>query len=84
MNKDVNGIRLSIVKELKNIRLFFDNMEKGVKSRDPKKIKRAYFFLKTLVYHMDEGDLTPLSIELHEAIWESYVESQKEIENGDS
>lgn len=84
MNKDLNGIRLSLIKELKNIRLFFDNMERGVKSREPKKVKRAYYFLKTLVYHMDEGDLTPLSIELHEALQESYLESLQENQDGDN
>jgi hypothetical protein len=82
--KDLNGIRLSLLKELKNIRLFFDNMEKGVKSRDARKIKRAYYFIKTLVYHMDEGDLTPLSIELHEALYEDYINSLKEQEDGDT
>lgn len=84
MKKDLNGIRLSLVKELKNIRIFFDNMERGLKSREPKKIKRAYYFLKVLVHHMDKGDLTPLSIELHEALSESYIESLQENDDGDT
>lgn len=64
---NINQMRLGVLRELKNIRRFFDMMEKGVKSRDPHKVQRAYFFIQKLVYHMDEGDLTPLSIELIEA-----------------
>lgn len=79
--KDLNGIRLCLLRELKNIRLFFDNMEKGVKSRDERKIKRAYYFIKTLVRHMDEGDLTPVSIELYELLHEDYINSLQEQEN---
>lgn len=64
---NLNQMRLGVLRELKNIRRFFDMMEKGVKSRDPVKVQRAYFFIQKLVYHMDEGDLTPLNIELFEA-----------------
>ena len=65
---DINQMRLGVLREIKNIRKFFDMMEKGVKSRDPIKVQRAYFFIMTMVRHMDEGDLTPLSIELFEAL----------------
>jgi len=43
-------------------------MEKSIKTRNPEAIQKAYTFLKTLVYHMDKGDLTPFSIELFHAI----------------
>lgn len=43
-------------------------MEAGVKSRDPARIYPAYAFMQTLVRHMNEGDLTPLSIELHQEL----------------
>jgi hypothetical protein len=64
---DLTRMRLGVLRELKNIRKFFDMMEKGVKTRDPVRVQRAYFFIQQLVYHMDDGDLTPLMIELFEA-----------------
>ena len=73
--KDIAKMRLGVLRELKEIRKFFDMMEKGVKSRDEIRVQRAYFFIKTLVYHMDEGDLTPLSIELYEALTIDYENS---------
>jgi len=79
--KDVNRARLQIIKELKDIHRFFDTMERNVKTREPHKVWKAYHFLQTLVYHMDKGDLTPESIELHQALRESYDE---DIENGDT
>ncbi|HWI50083.1 MAG TPA: hypothetical protein VNU45_17880 [Rummeliibacillus sp.] len=66
--KDTAKMRLFVLRELKDIRKFFDMMEKGVKTRDEIRVQRAYFFIKTLIHHMDSGDLTPLSIELHEAL----------------
>ena len=76
--KDINAARLAILRELKNVRRFFDMMESGVKSRDPEKIEAAYFFLKSLVYHMNEGDLTPDSVALAKYLWKDY------IKNGDT
>ena len=67
---DYNKIRLHLLKELKNVRRFFDNMERGVKSRNEEHIVKAYYFLKTLVHHLDKGDLTPEAIELHQLICE--------------
>lgn len=64
---NLTQMRLGVLRELKNIRKFFDMMENGVKSRDPLRVQRAYLFIEKLVYHMDEGDLTPLMIELYEA-----------------
>lgn len=66
--KDINQMRLDILRELKNIKHFFEQMEIGVKSRDPAKIYPAYTFLSNLVYHMHEGDLTPLSVELKQEL----------------
>jgi hypothetical protein len=66
--KDLAKMRLGVLKEIKQIKKFFDNMELGVKSRDPAKIYPAYIFLSNLVYHMNEGDLTPLSIELKQVL----------------
>lgn len=66
--KDTAKMRLAVLKELKNVKHFFTMMENGVKSRDPSRIYPAYLFLENLVYHMNEGDLTPLSIELKQEL----------------
>ncbi len=66
--KDIAKMRLGVLREIKEIKRFFDIMEKGVKSRDEVKVQRAYVFMKSLVYQMDEGELTPLSIEVHQAL----------------
>lgn len=69
-----------VLKELKNIRRFFDMMERDVKSGNTMKVSRAYVFIKTLVHHMDKGDLTPFEIELHHALLVSYEEWKAENE----
>ncbi len=69
-------MRLGILKEIKQIRIFFDNMERNVKTRDPKKVMRAYTFLCVLVEHMDKGDLTPISIELREELTRYFQENR--------
>jgi len=79
--KDVTKMRLHVLRELKDIRRFFDMMEKGVKSRDTTRVQRAYFFISTLAYHMDEGDLTPLSIELQEALTLDYENDNQMASN---
>ncbi len=66
--KDIAKMRLGVLRELKNIKHFFNMMEAGVKTRDPARIYPAYLFLENLCYHMNEGDLTPLSIELKREI----------------
>lgn len=71
--KDISALRLSVLREIKNVRRFFDLMESGVKSRNPEKIQAAYFFLKNLVFHMNEGDLTPDSVALTKLLWLDYV-----------
>ncbi len=60
--KDINKMRLGVLRELKNVRKFFDNMERSVKNRNPEAIQKAYMFLIHLVYHMDKGCLTPNNI----------------------
>lgn len=70
--KDISKMRLDLIKELKQIIHFFQDMEKGVKSRDPSKIYPAYMYISTLVYHMREGDLSTLSIELKHELLHNY------------
>jgi hypothetical protein len=62
--KDINKMRLGVLRELKNVHKFFDNMERSVKTRNPEAVQRAYMFLVHLVHHMNEGCLTPESIAL--------------------
>lgn len=57
-------MRLGVLKEIKNMRIFLDNMERTVKNRNPEAIQKAYMFLVHLVYHMDKGCLTPMNIAL--------------------
>ncbi len=59
---DLNKMRLGVLRELKQVHRFIDNMERSVKSWNPQAIQKAYVFLKALTYHMDDGDLTPKSI----------------------
>ena len=63
--KDLAKMRLGVLREIKNIRIFFDRMERKVKSRNTDSVQDAYVFIKTLAWHMDNGDLTPFEIELH-------------------
>ena len=58
-------MRSGVLRELKNVRRFLDNLESSVKSNNSTGVETAYCYVKTLVYHMNEGDLTPLSIALH-------------------
>jgi hypothetical protein len=66
--KEVAKMRLGLLQEIKKVIGFFEDMEKGVKSRDPARIYPAYIYISTLAYHMREGDLTPLSIELKQGL----------------
>lgn len=72
--KDINKMRLGVLRELKNVRKFFDNMERSAKTRNPEAIQKAYMFLVHLAYHMDKGCLTPESIALD-------VELSKALQN---
>lgn len=62
--KDINKMRLGVLRELKNMHKFLDNMERSVKSRNPDAIQKACMFLVHLVREMNEGCLTPNSIAL--------------------
>lgn len=72
--KEINRMRLGVLRELKNVRKFFDMIENSVKSRNPEAVQRAYMFLVHLVYYMDKGALTPdniaLDVELAKALKE--------------
>ena len=61
---NLNQMRLGVLREIKNIRVFLDNMERNVKQRNPRSIQRAYMFLVHLVREMNEGVLTPENIAL--------------------
>ena len=62
--RDINKMRLGVIREIKNVHKFFDNMERSVKNRNPEAIQKAYMFLTHLVHHMNDGCLTPESIAL--------------------
>ena len=62
--KDINKMRLGVLRELKNVHKFIDNMERSVKTRNPEAIQKAYMFLVHLVREMNEGCLTPNNIDL--------------------
>lgn len=80
--KDINKMRLGVLRELKNVDIFFDRMERSVKSRNPEAIQKAYMFLVHLVREMDEGCLTPdsiaLDVELCKVLQEDYEQSIEE------
>lgn len=57
-------MRLGVLRELKNVHKFLDNMERSVKTRNPEVIQRAYMFLVHLVREMNEGCLTPDNVAL--------------------
>lgn len=61
---DLSKMRLGVLRELKNIHKFFDQMERNVKSRNPESVQKAYMFLTNLVYQMDKGSLTPDNVAL--------------------
>jgi hypothetical protein len=62
--KEIGKMCLGVLRELKNVRIFFDRMERTVKGRDPEAVQRAYMFLVHLVREMDTGCLTPENITL--------------------
>jgi hypothetical protein len=72
--KDINKMRLGVLRELKNVHKFFNRMEQSVKNRNPEAIQKSYMFLVHLVHHMDKGCLTPESIALD-------VELSKALQN---
>lgn len=62
--KEIRKMRQGVLRELKNVRIFFDNMERSVKNGNPEAIQKAYMFLVHLVREMDTGVLTPSNIAL--------------------
>ena len=76
--KNINVMRLGVLRELKNLRRFLDNMERNVKSRNPEAIQRAYMFLVHLVREMDGGILTPDNIALDVAIAQILQEDEND------
>lgn len=78
-------MRLGVLKQLKLIKAFFDDMERGVKSRDPARVYPAYIFLTSFAYHVKEGDLSPLAIELKQALLNAeYIEANNKGNNKDN
>ncbi|HLX54198.1 MAG TPA: hypothetical protein VKR58_09660 [Aquella sp.] len=61
---DIIKMQRGVIRELKNVRRFFDNMERSVKHGNAEAIQRAYMFLMHLVTAMDDGMLTPNNIAL--------------------
>ena len=57
-------MRLGVLREIKNVHKFFDNMERSVKTKNPEAIQRAYMFLVHMVREMNEWFLCPDSIAL--------------------
>lgn len=64
MMSDLIKMRRGVLKELKNLHRFLDNMERSVRTGNPQAIQRAYIFLVHLVNEMDKGLLTPSNIAL--------------------
>jgi hypothetical protein len=79
--KDINKMRLGVLRELKNVHKFFDNMERTVKTRNPEAVQKAYMFLVHLVREMDEGCLKPDSIALDVALAQALREDCEEDED---
>lgn len=79
--KEINQMRLGVIRELKNVRRFFDNMERSVKTRNPEAIQRAYIFLVHMVREMNEGILNPNSIVLDVAIGQSLSDDKEDNED---
>ena len=71
-------MRLGVLRELKNIRIFFDRMEKSVKSRNLEAIQRSYMFLVHLVREMNERCLIPDSIALDVALAQVLQETEED------
>lgn len=61
-------MRRGVLRELKNVHKFLDNIEASVRAGNPQAIQRAYMFLVHLVREMDEGILTPSNIALDVAL----------------
>lgn len=76
--KEINKMRLGVLRELKNLRRFIDNIERSVKGRDPEAIQCAYMFLMHLVREMDDGLLTPDNIAVDVGLAKLFKENREE------
>ncbi|CAB4127210.1 hypothetical protein UFOVP260_5 [uncultured Caudovirales phage] len=79
--KDINKMRLGVLRELKNVHKFFDNMERSVKTRNPEAIQKAYIFLVHMVREMNEGILNPDNIALDVAIGQALHDDKEDNED---
>lgn len=69
---ELEKMRHGVLKELKNVHKFFDNIERSVRARNPIAIQKAYMLLVHLVREMDEGVLTPNNIALDVALAQEF------------
>lgn len=76
-------MRLGVLRELKNVHKFLDNMELSVKTRNPEAVQRAYMFLVHLVREMNEGCMTPDSVALDVALAQEFQQTYKGEGNGE-
>lgn len=74
-------MRLGVLRELKNVHKFFDNMERSVKTRNPEAIQKAYIFLVHMVREMNEGILNPDNIALDVAIGQALHDDKEDNED---
>ncbi len=77
--KEIAKMRLGVLRELKNVRLLLDRMERKVKSRDPIAVQEAYMFLKTLVIMLDSGELSPETVALNLELAQLLQEENEQI-----
>ena len=61
---EIFKMQRGVLRELKNLHKFLNNMEHSVKNGNSEAIQRAYMFLVHLVTTMDKGCLTPTNIAL--------------------
>jgi len=62
--KDINKMRLGVLREIKNLHKVLEMMERKVKSRNPESIQKSYIFLCHMKTLLDEGMLSSESISL--------------------
>lgn len=74
--KEIARMRLGVLRELKNVRLLIDRMERKIKSHDPHAIQEAYIFLKTLVIQLNSGELSPGTVSLNLELAQMLQEEQ--------
>ncbi len=73
-------MRLGVLREIKNVHTFLDNMERSVKTRNPEAVQRAYMFLVHMVREMNEGCLNPDSIALDVALAQALKQDYEDVD----